>query len=78
MAGNRRTTQEGQRDIRVLMSWGPLLSTEPRAGDEGACGASWGMGQALLPFLEASCLLVTHYVHCDCKYGFAFPNGRVG
>lgn len=47
-----------------------------RAGDGGSGRAGRGRAAPLL-FLEASCLLVTYYVHFDCKYGFAFPNGRV-
>lgn len=60
------------------MSEGMSAERRARAGD----GRSWqgGQGDGRAPplFLEPGCLLVTYYVHFDCKYGFAFPNGRVG
>lgn len=55
-AGRRRTTQKRQRDLRSLMSWGPLLSTEARAGDgrrpAGPAGVGVGAGSAAFPGSE--------------------------
>lgn len=76
----RENSVEGKGDVRSLTSRGPRLSTEPRAGDERRLAGRLGdgAGSAGWPFLEVSCLLLTYSIHFDCKYGFAFPNGRVG